>query len=308
MAKPFDAMLNQLIDARPEDWVNGFARLIGIEPGPFTALDTDLATSVQADKLYRIDGPTPVVLHLELEANPRLGIPRELMRYNTLVDHQQDLPVESVLVLLRPKALASDQTGRYDRIGATGRPIATFHYHVVKVWERSVDDWLNAGLGLAPLAMLTDEASTDLEQSLGRFRDRLKSDGVTGRLSDTLFVASSVLCGLRYNYRQIVEMYRRLNMLMEESSVYQWIVQQGKSAGLKEGKSLGLQEGKNLGLQEGRAEEARRLVHRQATRKFGEPSPDSLAKLAAISNLERLEALADKVLVATNWDEFLADA
>ncbi|MBL8865684.1 MAG: hypothetical protein JNK93_09000, partial [Planctomycetia bacterium] len=54
MAKPFDAVLNELIDARPEDWVNGFARIAGIPPGPFTALDTDLATSVQADKLYRI--------------------------------------------------------------------------------------------------------------------------------------------------------------------------------------------------------------------------------------------------------------
>ncbi|MBL8867863.1 MAG: DUF4351 domain-containing protein, partial [Planctomycetia bacterium] len=263
---------------------------------------------VQADKLYRIDGPQPSILHLELEANPRLGIPRELMRYNTLVDHQHGLPVESVLVLLRPKALASDQTERYDRIGATGRPIASFHYHIVKVWERSVDDWLNAGLGLAPLAMLTDEASTDLEQTLGRFRDRLRSDGVTCRLSDTLFVASSVLCGLRYNYRQIVEMYRRLNMLMEESSVYQWIVQQGKSAGLKEGKSLGLQEGKSLGLQEGRMVEARNLVLRQATRRFGEPAPASIAKLNAIADLNRLESLADKVLVATNWDEFLADA
>lgn len=78
MAKPFDATLNALIDVAPEDWANGFARIAGIPPGPSTVLDTDLATSVQADKIFRIDGPNPTILHLELEANPRLGIPREL--------------------------------------------------------------------------------------------------------------------------------------------------------------------------------------------------------------------------------------
>ena len=127
MAKPFDATLNALIDLRPGDWASGFARLVGIPPGPSTVLDTDLATTLQADKLFRIDGAMPSLLHLELEANPRTGIPRELMRYNTLIDHQHDLPVKTVLILLRSKAKASDETGCYRRCGANGELIAEFH-------------------------------------------------------------------------------------------------------------------------------------------------------------------------------------
>ena len=170
MGKPFDATLNTLIGVRPDDWAAYFARLAGIPPGPYEPLDTDLATTVQADRVFRVGGSSPAVLHLELEANPRLGIPRELMRYNTLIDHQHNLPVETVLILMRPKALASDQTGHYIRTGVSGNVIAEFRYRVERVWERSVDDWLSAGLALAPLALLTDEASADLEEALSRFR------------------------------------------------------------------------------------------------------------------------------------------
>jgi len=81
MNKPFDATLNSMIDMRPGAWAAHFARLAGIPPGPSTPVDTDLATTLQADKVFRIDGPVPAMLHLELEANPRLGVPRELMRY-----------------------------------------------------------------------------------------------------------------------------------------------------------------------------------------------------------------------------------
>lgn len=75
MAKPFDATLNAMID--PDDWAAAFARIAGIPPGPSSILDTDLATSVRADKIFRINGPLPAAFHLELEANPRLGIPRD---------------------------------------------------------------------------------------------------------------------------------------------------------------------------------------------------------------------------------------
>ena len=51
----------------------------------------------------------------------------------------------------------------------------------------------------------------------------------------------------------------------------------------------------------------RALVLRQATRRFGE-SPDDGARLAAISTLEELEALAQRVLSAADWSAMLARA
>ena len=73
MSKPFDATLNSLIDGHAADWGNFFAARAGIPPGHVEPLDTNLSVTAQADKLFRIDGPTPAALHLEFESSGRLG-------------------------------------------------------------------------------------------------------------------------------------------------------------------------------------------------------------------------------------------
>ena len=59
-------------------------------------------------------------------------------------------------------------------------------------------------------------------------------------------------------------------------------------------------------LDRGRVDEARRIVLRQGSIRFGEPGPAVLAALEAIRASERLEALADRVLTATSWEDLLA--
>lgn len=297
MGKPFDATLNALIAVRPEDWAGHFARLTGIPPGPAESLDTDLATTVQADRIFRINGAAPTLLHLELEANPRLGIPRDLMRYNTLIDHQFDLPVETVLILLRPKALASDQTGLYSRRSHSGSVIAEFRYRLERVWEHPMDDWFRAGIGLSPLALLTDEADADLETALGRFRQCLLDHNVDAATTKCVIGSSYVLCGLRYESARVAEMYRRLSMLIEDSTTYQEIL--GK--GLKQGR----EEGREEGLERGRLEASRNVLLRQGTKRFG-PAPEPIASaLGAIADLAQLERLAERILDATGWEDLM---
>src|SRR5688572_29425538 len=130
MAKAFDATLNTLIDDHVGDWASFLAARCGVPPGPATVLDTDLSTTLQADRLFRINGPVPAAVHLELESTGRLGIPDELLRYNVAARAIIELPVHSVLVLLRPKATATDLTGQLDVNGANGIPYLTFRYTV----------------------------------------------------------------------------------------------------------------------------------------------------------------------------------
>ncbi|MDY3562501.1 hypothetical protein R5W23_003967 [Gemmata sp. JC673] len=292
MAKPFDATLNSLIDLRPGDWAGYFAHLTGIPSGPWDSLDTDLATTLQADRLFRINGPKPALLHLELEANHRLGVPRELLRYNTLIDHLHDLPVETVLAVLRPKALASDQNGLYTRTGVNGGVIAQFRYRVERVWERDVAYWLRGGIGLAPLALLTDEAGANLESAFDRFNRYLLNSGADATTTTSVLGSSFVLCGLRYEHEQVAEMYRRLGMLLEDSTTYQALIR----------------EGRERGLTEGRLETAHSLLIRQGTKKFGPPTGAAANGLSAISDLSRLERIADRMLEATGWDDLLQTA
>lgn len=293
MTKPFDATLNRMIEACPDDWVRHFAILTGIPPGPGVAVDTDLATTLQADKIFRIDGPAPSLLHLEFQASSRLGIPPELMRYNVHVGHHNGLPVQTVLVLLRPSAQASDMDGVFRQHGVNGKLIHEFHYHVGRVWQRPVSFWLDAGPGLASLSLLTDEAAENFEQSVVYFRDHLKSNIANDRAIGELWSSSFVLCGLRHDPVQVSETFRRLSMLLEESTTYQAILQKGVSMGVVQGKA------------EGKAEGERNVLLRQGTAKYGPPSEKVTREIHSITDMERLTRMTYTILDAKSWEELL---
>ena len=288
MAKAFDATLNSLIDDHLADWANFLAARAGVPTGPVVPLDTDLSATLQADRLFRIDGPTPFALHLELEVTGRLGIPGELLRYNVAAHAATELPIHSVLLLLRPRANATDQTGHHEVIGAAGHPYLTFDYTVVRLWTESLEGILAGGVGLAPLALLTNEAAADLDAAFERFRERLRQPDVPGNVAEALFGPTLVLGGLRYDHDRLVELYRRLSMTLEDSTTYQWIFQQGEARGESQGQ----------------IHAAHRLLLIQARQRFGE-EPVAEARLQQMTDPGRLERIAARILNAANWDDLL---
>jgi hypothetical protein len=290
MAKQFDATLNTLLDAHAADWAAYLAARVGIPPGPAVAEETDLSLTVQADKVFRINGPTPALVHLELESSSHLGIPLDLLRYNVLLHHSTGLPVHSVLVLLRPRANASDQNGVYTAAGANGPPYLTFHYHVIRVWEEPFDSFLAAGVGLAPLAVLTDEAAADLPAAFGRFVGRLQQPDVPTDIARNLLGSSYTLFGLRYNAQQISDLFRSLSMTLEDSSTYQLILQKGIDKGRAEAKQS----------------EAVAILLRQGRRRFPVTPTDAEQRLKAVNDVDRLERMADRMFDAADWDDLLS--
>lgn len=291
MSKPFDTILKTLIVGHLGEWTAYLAARAGLPVGPAEPLDTDLSATLQADRLFRVRAEPPFVLHLELESTGRLGIPAELLRYNVAAYGAVGLPVHSVLVLLRPKATATDLTGVLDVPGADGRPYLTFRYTVVRVWQETVASFLAAGPGLAPLAVLTNEAAADLDAAVERFRDRLAEPDVPPHLAKALFGSSFILCGMRYDEAQVEAIYERLSMTLEDSTTYQLVLKRGEARGKAEGEA------------QGRVAEARGLVARLGTRKFSSPPP---AALDAIADRERLERIAERILDAAGWDDLLA--
>ena len=68
---------------------------------------------------------------------------------------------------------------------------------------------------------------------------------------------------------------------------------------------MGLQEGIQLGLEAGRAEEVRRILLRQGGKRFGLPSEVVQSTLQAITTLDALETLTDRLLDVESWTELL---
>ena len=73
---------------------------------------------------------------------------------------------------------------------------------------------------------------------------------------------------------------------MKESSTYQAVLAEGKA--------------------EGKAEEARRILIRIGSKRFGAPDAQTRAAIEAIAATERLEELTDCLLDVSSWPALLA--
>src|SRR4051812_40564147 len=152
MAKPFDATLKELVGAYPWDWL----RQLGISAAePVEVLDADLSTvTAQADKILRIPGSPPWLLHLELQSSRDPQLPRRALKYNVLLHERYGAPVHTVILLLRPEADFAGCTGRVDYGPAAGGSL-DFHYQVLRLWQQPVEVVLEGGVGTLPLAPLS---------------------------------------------------------------------------------------------------------------------------------------------------------
>jgi hypothetical protein len=84
---------------------------------------------------------------------------------------------------------------------------------------------------------------------------------------------------------------------LRESSVYQAILAEGEA----KGKAEGIAEGEA----KGKAEEAKKILLRLGRKRFGPPDKATRATLEALTDLNRLEDLSERVLVVTSWQELL---
>lgn len=284
MAKTYDNAFSRLIDDHLADWAAYLAERVGLPPGPATAVETDLSSNLQADRLIRVAGSEPGLIHLELETSSRLGLPNRLLSYNVAAWRTSGEPVRSVLMLLRPSAQASDQTGRLT-LSHGDVPYLTFDYLVIRLWRESPDALLSGGPGLAPLALLTNAAKADMESVFAKFLARLQRPDVPSIMRDDLLNSTFVLSGLRHRPDRMALLYKDFIMTLEDSSTYIWI--------------------RDKGVVLGEVAALRRSILKLATSRFGQPTAADAATLAGITDAGKLDKVFDSALVATGWSDLL---
>jgi predicted transposase YdaD len=273
----FDATLKTMLEAGPADW----PRLLGLPGSDVEVIDADASTVTgAADKVLRVNGPNPYILHLEFQTGPDASKPRKLNLYNAILEDRTGLPVQTAFILLRPKAVLRVYDGVYrctipDRI----EPYRTFRYDVVRVWEIPPEQLLR-GLGTLPLAPIGAVAESELPAVLREMKVRIGKKSPRS-LVDQLWASAFVLMGLRYEPALVSRLTQEV-LGMDESTTYQFILSQGA------------------------VREVRKILLRLGNLQFGEPAgAKAQAKLAKIEDLNRLEDLTDKLLTANSWDELL---
>jgi hypothetical protein len=276
--KPFDATTKYLFDLDPAAWLAYAGLPIGSSIRP---LETDLSTvAAQADKVARVEAPTPWLAHFEFQSSADPELAARLLQYNVLLHRRHGGLVESVVVLLRPAADHPDLTGVYRQAGVGGGLHLEFHYTVVRVWERPVEAVLRGALAGLPLAPLARGSETDLPSVLRRIDERLRAE-VPPAEADRLWTATYWLAGLRYTDESAVSLFQRMRA-MRDSATYQAV------------------------LTEGRTEEAKRLLLLLGEQRFGPPDERTRRAIAAMADLDRIERIGARLLEASGWGDLLA--
>jgi predicted transposase YdaD len=289
---PFDTTLRHLIQAYPDDWIS----FLGLaEPGKVDVIDANVSTvTAEVDKVMGVGGATPWLVHLEFQSSydPTMG--QRLVRYNAMLHVQHQLPVETVLVLLRASADGLSLSGEY-RVVIPGRsPYLTFTYNVRRIWQEPATELLAGALGTLPLAPLGDVTPDALPRLLRVMDDRYAHEATVAEAAH-LRVVTYTLLGLRYPPAIADQLMPGIRN-MRDSATYMAIVEEGLVRGRAEGRV------------EGRVEEARELLVELGTRRFGPPNARTSAALAAIGDHERLHALVARLFDAAGWDDLLTGA
>ena len=286
----FDVSTKELVWDDPAAWLEGF----GIGPrGPVEVIDSDITTlSAAADKVIRVGGAEPYLVTIELQSSHETTLARTLWYRQVALDYRHDLPVLTVLVLLRKEANSPNLTGTYERRMPDGRFTNRYDYHVVRLWQENVEQFLSVGVGLVPLAPLTDVAEADLPQLVGRMAKRINAE--PRPRAAKLWTATYLLMGLRYSDEMTDSLLEGIQ-LMQESTTYQKILREGRDEGRKEG------------LNQGRIAEAQRLLLLQGEIRFGVPDATTRSAVEATQDLERLERLSKHILDSDlhDWERLL---
>lgn len=289
MSKPFDAATKYLVETMPADWL----ALAGVTGVKAEVIDAELSTvTAAADKAILVTSPARWLVNLELQSSPDKWLDKRLFEYSALLDGKYNLPVQTIVVLLR-RAAGRNVTGEYRRHLPNGECYQWFKYQVIRLWEQPVETLLKSGLGTLPLAPLADVERKQLPGVIQRMKERIDREAPPND-KPFLWTATFVLMGLRYPPEVTKQLLRGVRE-MKESSTYQAILEEGRIEGIA------------IGEAQGEVKEAQAILLLMGTKRFGKPTARIRKKIESITSVERLERLVERLLDVTSWQELLSE-
>ena len=275
----YDATLKDLAQNAAE-----FAAAFGLPTyGPARSLNVDLsAISAATDAVIGFGDPIREIADINFQSGPDSRLPGRILLYNALLHLRFDVPVRSVVILLRPKADATALTGKLSYGDVAHR--LEFGYEVVRLWQEPADRILQGGLSSLPLATLClmppdKPLTSSLRETADRIRRRLHLETNEAE-ADRLMQATYLLTGLRVDRSELSKIFEGVEM-KEKLAAYDEAIEEGRI----------------------------KAIRRQGRKMFGEPDAAVDAELKAMidePDPDRIDRLLDAVLTAKSWQELLA--
>jgi len=263
----YDNICRYLTDTYPLSFVQW---LIAEDINEIEVLPTELPINpIRADALFRLPKLNRI-LHLEIQTTPKSDTPMpvRMLDYWLRIYRKYLCPVQQVVIFLQ-ETNSSDVFVDRLIVGNTRH-----QYQVIRVWEEDSETLLKSP-ALLPLAVLakTDEPNKLLQQVA------LEIDKIEEQAQqNTIAACVELLAGLKFE-KQLIKQYFR-EETMEESVIYQEIIQKGVKSGKLE------------------------LIIRQLKRRIGEVSAKLESQIKELSG-EKLDELSEAILDFSQPDDLV---
>jgi predicted transposase/invertase (TIGR01784 family) len=241
----YDTVSKHLIENYSQDfatWLLGKScTLTRLEPSELSI------EPIRADALIYIGENQ--ILRLEIQANPDPNIPFRLLDYRTRIYRKYpDKQVKQVVIYLKPTNSDLVQQTSFEIPG-------TVHtFQVLRLWEQPTEQFLSTP-GLLPLAVLSKTSNQEATlRQVAEIIDKVENPQSQSAISDI----TAILAGLILDKALISRILRR--DIMQESVVYQEILEVGLQKGRLEGRQEGIAIGEQRGSKEAKTIIARNLL------------------------------------------------
>lgn len=262
----FDNVCKLIAEKYPADFVRW---LTADDARNIKVLKTELSIEpIRADSVIFIQTSSRI-LHIEFQTltQSKPVIPFRMLDYSVRLKRQYQCPIEQVVIFLQETD---------DRIAWLQEYVdetTTHRYRTLRMWEQDASLFLG-NLALLPLAPLcqTDSPRDLLSQvalEIAKIEDGQDRQNTAGY--------TEILAGLRFEKSLIRQLLTE--DIMQESVIYQDI----------------LQKGEQQGKQQGEQQEAFRFLNRLINRRFGEIDSSIVDRIKVLST-EELEVLGEEFL------------
>ena len=300
MAKLWDDTMKRLISAHPQHFVSWL-----LKDAQFTRLlPQELKNKTrEADVIFQVLlNETEMLLHLEFQSSDDANMALRLLEYNVLAVSEYKRPVLSCVLYLRKGHMVAESPLEWKL--PNGQSVLTFTFIVVKLWEIAAEDILQTGLvGLLPLLPLTRDGKRHevIEEMI---------EEIIAAKQFNLLTWGEIFAGLVLKDVQDQEWLKgRFAMhkdILEESWVYQEIIQEGLAKGMQKGIEQGMQQGIEQGMQRAIEQERQRQLQVFISIVQGRfPELTDLAKerTSAATDPAQLQELLIKIGLAKDVEE-----
>jgi len=244
-------------------------------------------------KVGLTDGGDAVV-HMRIQKWYQPDLDRHLYQESRKLERKYGMPPMVVVILMWPPAEGPGMTGRFEERDARGKVQKVFTYTMRRAWEMTAEEVTHSPgtMLLAPLTKGSKQRMPEIVQMVKRGMEQNKADAKTREMVwDAFYWSMGLICDLEEAHRALGDMLPVIHASRNYLSA----------------KGQAFLDAYSPAQLEGPPAAARALVLRQANRRFGE-LPGAADTLAAITSVEDLEALAQRVLTAADWASLLTKA